>query len=279
MHRLSVFGTDEVGHGLGLGLVVVRSVRAVVNVVVVVVVVAVLGTDVLHLVDGTALGATLDGAVAGGGEPDDNVRVGRVAGAANVLLIAEGLDGDGVVERSCVLLAQPFPRHVGSEPCIVLGGALRHPLLPGQTHSFVLQPPNVRTLPASIKRAHVEDINTLHLSKNFETLETSSLLEIGGHGTRLSTLGEKVGLGSDLYSARKRKLSAKKNHIRYRSVAPVAQRQAHIRGRHAPRPMGARRTTPSFQRCSGRLYLLTVERLDVLGRLAGLGVSVGAAVD
>lgn len=140
-HRLSVFGTDEVGHGLGLGLVVVRSVRAVVNVVVVVVVVAVLGADVLHLVDGTALGATLDGAVAGGGEPDDNVRVGRVAGAANVLLIAEGLDGDGVVERSCVLLAQLFPSHVGSEPRIVLGGALRHLLLPGQTHSFVLHPP------------------------------------------------------------------------------------------------------------------------------------------
>ena len=190
------------------------------NVVVVVVVVAVLGTDVLHLVDGTALGATLDGAVAGGGEPDDNVRVGRVAGAANVLLIAEGLDGDGVVERSCVLLAQPFPRHVGSEPCIVLGGALRHPLLPGQTHSFVLQPPNVRTLPASIKRAHVEDINTLHLSKNFETLETSSLLEIGGHGTRLSTLGEKVGLGSDLCSARKASCQPKRTIITSHLIAP-----------------------------------------------------------
>ena len=94
------------------------------DVVVVVVVVAVLGTDVLHLVDGTALGATLDGAVAGGGEPDDNVRVGRVAGAAKVLLVAEGLDGDGVVERACVLLAQLIPRHVGSEPRLVPGGAL-----------------------------------------------------------------------------------------------------------------------------------------------------------
>lgn len=100
------------------------SVRAVVDVVVVVVVVAVLGTDVLHLVDGTALGATLDGAVAGGGEPDDNVGVGGVAGAAKVLLVAEGLDGDGVVERACVLLAQLFPRHVGSGPRIVPGDAL-----------------------------------------------------------------------------------------------------------------------------------------------------------
>ena len=139
MHRLSVFGTDEVGHGLGLGLVVVRSVRAVVNVVVVVVVVAVLGADVLHLVDGTALGATLDGAVAGGGEPDDNVRVGRVAGAAKVLLVAEGLDGDGVVERACVLLAQLFPRHVGSEPRIVPGGALKR--VPQTAHA----PPGTKT--------------------------------------------------------------------------------------------------------------------------------------
>lgn len=67
-----------------------RSIRAVVNVVLaVVVVVAVLRANVLHLVDGTALGATLDGTVTGGGEPDDNVRVGRVAGAAKVLLVAE----------------------------------------------------------------------------------------------------------------------------------------------------------------------------------------------
>ena len=192
MHlSVAVLGLDVVGKGLGL-------LELGVGVVTVVVVVG--GTNVLHLVDGTALGATLDGAVAGGGEPDDNVRVGRVAGAADVLLIAEGLDGDGVVERSCVLLAQPFPRHVGSEPCIVLGGALRHPLLPGQTHSFVLQPPNVRTLPASIKRAHVEDINTLHLSKNFETLETGGLFGIRGNSTRLSTGREKVGFGLDFYT-------------------------------------------------------------------------------
>jgi hypothetical protein len=56
----------------------------------------------------------------------------------------------------------------------------------------------VRTLPAGIKRAHIEDIHALHLSKNFQTLETSGLLEIGRHGTGLSTLGDKVSLGSDL---------------------------------------------------------------------------------
>lgn len=110
------------------------------NVVVVVVVVAVLGTDVLHLVDGTALGATLDGAVAGGGEPDDNVRVGRVAGAAKVLLVTEGLDSDGVVERACVLLAQLFPRHVGSEPRMVLGGALKRLLQTAHAPSMTNTP-------------------------------------------------------------------------------------------------------------------------------------------
>lgn len=48
----------------------------------VVVVVALLGSDILHLVDGAALGAALDGAVAGAGQPDDDVGVGGAAGAA-----------------------------------------------------------------------------------------------------------------------------------------------------------------------------------------------------
>jgi hypothetical protein len=69
--------------------------------VVAVAVAVVLGADVLHLVDGAALGAALDGAVARGGEPDDNVRVGGVAGATLVLLVAVGLDDDGVVQRAC----------------------------------------------------------------------------------------------------------------------------------------------------------------------------------
>jgi hypothetical protein len=119
--RLSVFGLDEVGHGLGLGLVVVGTVRALVDVVTVAVVVAmaiVLGSNVVHLVNGAALGATFDGAVAGSGEPDDNVRVGRVAGAAKVLLVTEGLDNDGVVKRACVggavSAAVPGPNRSGT---------------------------------------------------------------------------------------------------------------------------------------------------------------------
>lgn len=72
-------------------------------VAVAVVVVALGGANVLHLVDGTAFGAALDGAVAGGGEPDDNVRVGGVTGATKVLLVTERLDGNGVVDRACVV--------------------------------------------------------------------------------------------------------------------------------------------------------------------------------
>lgn len=108
--RLSVLGTDEVSHGLGLALEVVRAVRAVVDVVAVgivavvamVVVVALGRADVVHLVDGAALGAALDGAVAGAGEPDDDVGVGRVTGAAKVLLVTEGLDGDRVVDGAWI---------------------------------------------------------------------------------------------------------------------------------------------------------------------------------
>jgi hypothetical protein len=46
--------------------------------------------------------------------------------------------------------------------------------------------------------SHVEDINALHLSEDFETFETSGLLEIGGNGTWSGTRGQQIGLGLDL---------------------------------------------------------------------------------
>lgn len=67
---------------------------------VVVVVAIILRTDVVHLIDTAAFGATLNGAVAGASQPDDIVRVDRVTGAAEVLLVTERLDYNGVVERS-----------------------------------------------------------------------------------------------------------------------------------------------------------------------------------
>lgn len=55
----------------------------------------------------------------------------------------------------------------------------------------------MRTLSGSIKRPHVEDVNTLHLSDKFETLKTGSLLNIGRDGTGFGTRGNQVFFGLD----------------------------------------------------------------------------------
>ena len=70
------------------------------------------------------------------------MRVGRGAGAADVLLITSRADHDGLVHRSKA---------------------------------------------AGIEGVHVENVDALHLSENFETLETSGLLQVGRDGTRLGT--------------------------------------------------------------------------------------------
>ena len=54
------------------------------------------------------------------------------------------------------------------------------------------------TLAGGIEGAHVEDVNTLHLSDELETLETGGLVDVGGNGTGLGTGGEKVVLNLDL---------------------------------------------------------------------------------
>ena len=69
--------------------------------VVAVSVVGLLRTDVVHLVDGAALGAALDRAVARHGQPSNDVRVGRAAGATNVLLITERANDNGLLHRTC----------------------------------------------------------------------------------------------------------------------------------------------------------------------------------
>ena len=90
---------------------------------------------------------------------------------------------------------------------------------------------------AGVEGPHVEDVDALHLSDKLETLKTGSLLEIGGHGTGLSTLGEKIGLGSDLCSARRGVVS---QNISSQIGAP-----GHIRVRHLPQSNGAPTTPPS----------------------------------
>jgi hypothetical protein len=51
---------------------------------------------------------------------------------------------------------------------------------------------------AGVKRAHVEDIDALHLSEDFETLQTGGLLEVGRDGAGSGARAEKVVLGLDL---------------------------------------------------------------------------------
>lgn len=70
---------------------------------VVVSMVIVLGPDVVHLVRGSALHAASLWLLARERDPDHVVGVDREAGAADVLLVAGGVDDDGVFWRACFL--------------------------------------------------------------------------------------------------------------------------------------------------------------------------------
>jgi hypothetical protein len=132
-------------------------------------------SDIVHLVDTTALGAALDRAVLGDGEPDDDVAVDGVTGAAKVALLAEGGDDDGILHGSYI--------HPSASDRIT--GATRQ---------------SSHTLAASVQRPHVENINTLHLSEDLETLQSSRLLEVGRNGSGSGAGSEQVFLAADLYS-------------------------------------------------------------------------------
>lgn len=171
---VAVLGLDIVGKGLGL---------LELGAVVIVVIVVILRSNVIHLVDATTLGASLDGAIARKldkaersafscstwlvhvactyTKPVHTVSVDRVSGAAGKLLVAGGADQDGVFH--------------GSQA----GG---------------------------VKRAHVEDVDALHLAENFQTLQTGGLLEVGGNGTGGGARAKEILLGPDLCSAKSRQL-------------------------------------------------------------------------
>jgi hypothetical protein len=53
---------------------------------------------------------------------------------------------------------------------------------------------------ACVERSHVEDINPLHLSQNFQTFQTGGLLEVGRDGTTGSSGRKQIGLGFDLFA-------------------------------------------------------------------------------
>lgn len=49
------------------------------------------------------------------------------------------------------------------------------------------------------QRAHVEDVDTLHLAQNFETLETGRLFEVRRDCAGVGTFGQQVLFGADVY--------------------------------------------------------------------------------
>lgn len=55
------------------------------------------------------------------------------------------------------------------------------------------------SLAAGVEGSHVENVNALHLSEDFQTLKTGGLLEIGRDGARLATGSDEVVLGLYLY--------------------------------------------------------------------------------
>ena len=99
----------------------------------------------------------------------------------------------------------------------------------------------LRTLSACIERLHVKDVDALHLSEDFETLETGGLVNVGGDGTGLGTSGHKVVLILDLCFCAT-------------STASVQLDEGGEGWRQVER---------------------TLEGLDFVGVLAGLGIAVG----
>jgi len=65
--------------------------------------------NIMHLVRRTALHAASHGLFTGKGDPEHFVRVGRAAGAANVLLVAGGIDHNGVLHGAYCAVSNPTP--------------------------------------------------------------------------------------------------------------------------------------------------------------------------
>ena len=88
----------------------------------------------------------------------------------------------------------PTPAHAGS-PSLVTTLAQRS----ADKRNFIYYSKGFRrsrsefcTFPTSIQRFHVEDVNALHFTEDFETLETGGLVDVGGDGTGLGSGGEEV---------------------------------------------------------------------------------------
>src|SRR5690242_2107566 len=133
------------------------------------------------------------------GDPQDAVRVDGVAGATNVLLVTGRVDDNGVLRGACV----------HQRPSAPVSSVWR------------------RTETAGVEGPHVEDVDALHLSENLKTLETGRLLGVGGDGSGLRTLGDKVVHGLDLWCA-----SAIGRVSRTCAVGVIGARCKKLRARH-----------------------------------------------
>ena len=99
------------------------------------------GANVVHLVRRAAFHAARYGLLAAQGDPENVVRVGGAACAADVLLLAGGVDDDWVLEGACLKSATILL------PKLLCQNGRRR-----------------RTNSAGVQWPHVEDINALHLS-------------------------------------------------------------------------------------------------------------------
>jgi hypothetical protein len=91
-----VLGLKEIRHVLRL--------RVQVDGVVVMTVWVIFRANVVHLVGGSALHAARLGLLTGKSDPENVVRIGGEAGATDVLLVASGVDNNGVLWGTCTYL-------------------------------------------------------------------------------------------------------------------------------------------------------------------------------
>lgn len=157
-----------------------RRIPTVVSVVVRVIVIG--WAHVVHVVHGTALHAARLGLVTGEGDPENAVRVGGETSATDVLLVTGRVDRNGLLHRA----------YDPSASC-------RYRIYAHVTVATRTSNNSSHTETAGVQWPHVEDIDTLHLSKDFETLKTGGLLGVGRDSTGLRTRGQKIVVVLDFY--------------------------------------------------------------------------------
>lgn len=104
------------------------------------------------------------------------MRVRGDTSAASILLITGAVHDNGVLEGSCSI----------SDSSVHRGGR-------GKARR--------RTLPGRVQRPHVEDVDSLHLADEFETLETGGLVDVCGDSSGFGARGNQIVFLVDLCDA------------------------------------------------------------------------------